>query len=281
MSCLPTSARSRSSQALRAAAAMGRLLDSRQKRLDAGQRLFARRDAAAERAVRASQHVAKDDHQIVEANHGLAGLGVDHGPFRARGPVAGRAGQHQVARLGIDEHVADAAEPGEDLHGFGRRFARGQTQLDLLFQPRQRDHPQRRIAANVLLAGPRSAGGAGGGQVFGPLLHQRNEHAVRIDPDAHGKGLDGAGTAHLVPTGGMDRGGDQVDERIEVGLGAAALAARGLAPASLPTPARAPARVRSSPISEADWREASRAPARAWARAIWLSQASRCFGSGA
>ena len=43
-----------------------------------------------------------------------------------------------------------------------------------------------------------------------------------IDPDARGKGLDRAGAAHVVPTRGMDRGGYQVDQSLEVGLGVAA-----------------------------------------------------------
>ena len=45
------------------------------------------------------------------------------------------------------------------------------------------------------------------------------------------------------------------------------------------TSPRAPARARSSPISEADCNEALLAPAEAWAWTIWPSKASRWFGS--
>ncbi len=59
------------------------------------------------------------------------------------------------------------------------------------------------------------------------VAQQRAEDALGIDVDAGGEGGDRARPADVVPGGGLDGRGDQVDQRIEVGLGRAALAADG------------------------------------------------------
>ena len=128
-------------------------------------------------------------------------------------------------------------------------------------------------------AAARSAGRTQGGQVLGRLLfQQRLQHALRIDLNARGKLGHRARPADLVPRRRRHGGGDQVDERFEVGLVAAALSAQGDGRGRVESVS---ARVRSSPISAAERNEASRAPAWAWATAISASQASRCCGSSA
>ena len=46
-----------------------------------------------------------------------------HAARQRRRPAFGRAGQHDVLGFGIVEHVADAGQPGEILHLFGRRLS--------------------------------------------------------------------------------------------------------------------------------------------------------------
>ena len=196
MSCLPTCRAQLIEPGPAELGVDGPVLRALQERLKPSQVLFPRRDAAAEAGVRAAHHLAENDDQVVEPQHGLAGLGVDDGPLRARRPIAGRACQHDVARLGIDEHAMDALQARQDLHGLGRRLSGGQAQLHALFQSRQRDHAHRRAAADVFLAGSRLAGRAQGRQiVVGLLRRDGSKRAARIDPDAVGKRLNRAGAA--------------------------------------------------------------------------------------
>jgi hypothetical protein len=126
--------------------------------LHAGQTFLAGSDQAAERHVAAGAHKTQQDHQVVQPHDRPAGVAADDQVFVARLPVARGAGDDQVAGLGIDEDVLDPLEPGQHEHLFGRLAAGGQPQLDLLFQPRQGDHSQRRRPADILLSSLGNAG---------------------------------------------------------------------------------------------------------------------------
>ena len=97
--------------------------------------------------------------QVVQQHDRQAGLRADGNLFRAGGPVAGRAGQHQVVRLRVDENVLDSLQAGERMHRFVQRLPGREPQLGILFQPVQRDHPQSgRPPGIVLTAGAGLAG---------------------------------------------------------------------------------------------------------------------------
>ena len=155
MSCLPTAARNCSHQALRAAAPAG-----------IGRRPISLRNSTAffsdscrgliMQPKWASRPVIiwrKTTTRSSRPHDRVAGLAGNDAVLSGHGPVAGRSGQHQVARLGIDEHVLDPPQTGEILHRFIDALAQGLVELDLLLQPGERDHPQGRTPPHVVLPG--------------------------------------------------------------------------------------------------------------------------------
>ena len=102
-------------------------------------------DRAAERA--AAFERPKRNHQIIQPQRGPAGGHADHAAQFIHREALGGAGDHEVFRFGIDEHVIDPLQTGEKLHL--RRHGRFgfQTLFDGGFQADQRNLPQ--IAGNV------------------------------------------------------------------------------------------------------------------------------------
>jgi hypothetical protein len=104
--------------------------------------------------------------------------------------------------------------------------AGGLEQLDLLFQPGERDHPQQRTPPGVPAAAARTAGRTQGGQVLGRLLfQQRPEHALRIDRNTRRKLGKRPRSADGIPRRRRHGGRDQVGQSLPVRLGTASLAA--------------------------------------------------------
>ena len=172
--------------------------------------------------VAAGHHLAEDDHQVVQPHDRVARLAGDDAVLSSHGPVAGRSGHHQVARLGIDEYVLDPPQTGEILHRFIDALAEGRVELDLLLQPGERDHPQGRTPPHVVLPRLLPTIGTQGGQVArAGFFHQGTQDAAGIDPNAGGKWRDRAGAAVVGPGLGRHGVGDQIDQRLEVRLAVA------------------------------------------------------------
>jgi hypothetical protein len=183
-------------------------------------------DRAAEARI-VGEGVAEHDDQVVEVDDGAAvalcvGVGRDEAAFAVAAPVAGRAGQHDVACFGIKEDVLDPPQAGQREHCFIGLAAEGVQQLHLPLQARERHLAKDRRPAGI--AGRKDAGRLAAchcERAVG-LGRELPQEARGIDIHARGELADGAGAAHVGPRLGRDGRCDQVDQRIEVGLHAAA-----------------------------------------------------------
>ena len=99
-----------------------------------------------------AEHVAKDDHQVVQPHARARRCRRRRCGSPVASPIAGRPGEHEVARLGIDEHVLDPLQAGEHTHGFVRFPSKCLAELQLLLQTHQRHFPQVRRMADRAIA---------------------------------------------------------------------------------------------------------------------------------
>ena len=197
---------------------MERPCQSGLKFLDSLQAFLPRIDLAAEVGVGVVHEMAEDDHEVVQLHDRLARVAGDDAVFGSDGPIARRAGDNQIARLGIDENVLDPPQAGEILHRLVGDLAQGRVELDLLLQPRERDHPQGRICMHVALSVALLAVGAEIGQLAGAgFPHQGPQHAVGIHIDAGGEVGDRAVAAVVEPRLGLHRVLNQVHQAVEIG----------------------------------------------------------------
>ena len=231
--------------------------------------------------VAAGHHLAEDDHQVVQPHDRVARVAGDDAVLARHGPVAGRSGHDQVARLGIDEHVLDPPQTGEILHRFIDALAQGLVELDLLLQPGERDHPQGRAPPRVVLVPAAASAGcwlrrAARSPVRASFIKGRNTPWGSTQTPV-GNSREGAGAAVLQPGLGRDGVGDQFLQRLEVGpVGIGG---------DLPAPAGAGAHACQDMGAAGDHRRRGprfspqppgprpgsgpRPPARAWRRAAW------------
>ena len=142
-------------------------------------------------------------------------------------PIARRAGQHEIAPFRVSENIFNALHARQDLHRLGRRLTRCVQAGKLALEPRQRNHPQVRRAADRLeFTRRRGSGKLHGGQLrAGGDAHQRPERPAGIDVNAAGESIDRARPAEIDPGLGRNRGSDQFDERFEIRLGSTAAGA--------------------------------------------------------
>src|SRR5687768_12345922 len=76
--------------------------------------------------------------QIIEPHDSLATLRGNDSAVGVDAPIASRSGENQVARFGIDKHVAQALEAGEREHFDIKRLTCRLASRNLALQARQR-----------------------------------------------------------------------------------------------------------------------------------------------
>ena len=81
--------------------------------------------------------------QVVQEQHGLAGGDADNIAARVDPPAFAETDEHDVFLLGIDEHIANVLQAGQEDNLFGQRLAGLQRLFDGFFQPAERDLAER------------------------------------------------------------------------------------------------------------------------------------------
>ena len=81
--------------------------------------------------------------QVVQQHHRLAGGDAHKIAPRVDPPAFAETGEHDVFLLGVDEHIANVLQAGQEDDLFGQRLAGLQRLFDGFFQPAQRDLAER------------------------------------------------------------------------------------------------------------------------------------------
>ena len=86
--------------------------------------------------------------QVVQEQHGLAGGDADDIAVRVDPPAFAKTDEHDVFLLGVDEHIANVLQAGQEDDLFGQGLAGLQRLFNGFFQSAERDLAEREAAAS-------------------------------------------------------------------------------------------------------------------------------------
>ena len=233
MSCLPTVSR-KFAEPLLALAGLQRLLARRRKkRLRLGERFLPRIDRATEVAIGRVRTAAQQHEQVVESHDRLLRFGGNDAAVSVDMPIARRTGQHQVARLRDRRtRTAHAASPASvSIAGSSGSRAACRRAISRS-KPRQRNVAQC-AGSCAAIAGRRATSRRAHCRAWRPSrsvavsVRLQSQRSGRIDKHAAGKRPHLASpppfSAHVSGRHGRL---NEIDQRIEIGIGCCRLAGR-------------------------------------------------------